>query len=265
MPSRTRRRVSASLLVLAAAKAASAQSTTYVNGTPSTTPAPANPYATSQEFPTTVANLAGGATNLTLNSVLANGGFAVTDTGSSTLVYEYSPNSSTPVVVGPTTGDFVNLAGTSNQSYRAANFAGSVLGQSTRYIPGSNTSAGSDAFLYIPSVQASTGSDIIIGTQGVLGAVNTTGAANGTIYYNYAVTATVNGNTLTGTFRTLAPVSAPNGATSHRPRSTPTTRSSSRPTGTPAWRGRPYRWAWTRSCSPRRPTGRPRARRRCSA
>ena len=220
MPSLTRRRVSASLLVLAAARVASGQSTSYVTGTPSATPAPANPYAGSQTFPTMAANLMNtpsgvASTGLALNGVLGNGGLVVTDTsGSTNLVYEYAANNSTPVLTGPTTGVFVSLAGVSNQTFKAANFGGSVVGQVARYVAGSNTSAGSDAYLYIPSVQASTGSAIIIGDQNVLGRVNTAQAIDGTIYYGYNTSSTVNGVVLYGVGRTIVPVSNVNGVTS---------------------------------------------------
>ena len=217
MPSLTRRRVSASLLVIAVAKVASAQSTTtYVNGTPATTPAPLNPYAGSETSPSTAATLvntpAGAAsTNLALDGVLGTGGFVTTDTsGSTNLIYEYAANNSTPVLTGPTTGVFASLAGVSSQTYKSANFAGTVVGQATRYIPSTNASAGSDAFLYSPS----TGTPIIIGDQGLLGQINTSQTIQGQIYYSYnaSTTLTVNGTatTYTGIGRTIAPIANAN-------------------------------------------------------
>ena len=206
MASRTRRRVSASLLVMAAARAASAQTaaTTYVSGTSSSDPS--NPYLSSQDNPTQAAAVMATTRTLTLNAVLPNGSFITTNANSSTgfsYLDLYSSPNATPVVVGPassTGNDFTSSAGNSVQTYASSNVNGAVAGQVTPYLSGSNSSnggsfntstaaVGTDAFLYVPAnAPGGAGTDIVIGSQGVLGATNATGAANGTIYYYYPLT-----------------------------------------------------------------------------
>ena len=209
---RRRRAVSASLFALAGARVAVAQSTSttaVVFGTPSTTPAPANPYAGSQTFPTTVAMLIPGGTTVQLNGVLPNGGFVVTDTSANNgtaiaykLQLAYSPADQVVAIAGPTGGAFQASNGLVSQTFEWANQGGSITGQSARYVPGSVNQAGYDAYLYIPSVFASTSQTIVVGTQGVLGAVAPNNATNNTVYYGYNASSDSN---VPYTFRQVQP------------------------------------------------------------
>ena len=156
---------------------------------------------------------------LTLNAVLPSGAFIVSDNGgtTSTIQYLYSPGSSTPVPAGPT----FNMAGyaTANsnpyssttgasfqistggyvQTFKFANQAGSIAGTANRYVvtpSATSYSAGTDDYLYVPSVSDPvSGSDIIIGNQGTLARLNTANTPDNTIYYAYntSQSVTING------------------------------------------------------------------------
>ena len=203
---------------MAVARVAAAQSTgttSYDPGTAST--APGNPYAGSQTYPTTVARLVSPGTVLAFNGVFASGGFVVTDTGGGlTAQYVYSPGGSTSVMAGPTfnmasyvsansnpqnnpTGaSFQSSNGAFSQTFEYANPFGSVAGSVSRYIPGMTLSAGTDAYLYIPTVQdAVSRSSIVIGNQGTLGRINAANAADGTVYYAFNTSQAVTGQSPT--------------------------------------------------------------------